>query len=402
MKIVGFVLCGIILCSLQVQAKVRKDTIYTTDGDRIILTYEITHSTNQTTINFIGQQKRLSRKNLSKYKDLSKVAVMFFDRTGNYDKNLSIDNMVPEAFMTPSGVQCQKSVEGFYLIPAIQRLYESECRLNFKVQTETSICIPIYLAYKPKRRKYILFSMSKELKIPIGKVDAKQPKLTTQTVEQTITSTSEIEADNTATINVLESIRTAKDLISETNRLPFSETLLDEISYLRQKKRELTDKSVLSEISDVLDRYEAKKKFLEDESAEEQMALSQAEERRAREEAQSIKAQNDSIAAAQKQASEEEKKRNLWMVVGGIILAGLAFVGNQVFQDVRNKRSQMRMMNMQQSIANRAEAEAKRRARNAIRSQKNKIINGTKQKASEAIRKTYTVNVKGKSKNPSI
>ena len=134
----------------------------------------------------------------------------------------------------------------------------------------------------------------------------------------------------------------------------------------------------------------------------EQQAHRQKEEFRAQKEAEAIKAQNDSIAVAQRETAEQEKKRNLWMVVGSVILAILAFVGNQVFQSIRNKKNQMRMMDMQQNIANKAETEAKRRVRNAMRSQRNKVVNEVKQKAVNTMRKKAVVNVNGKSKKASI
>lgn len=90
------------------------------------------------------------------------------------------------------------------------------------------------------------------------------------------------------------------------------------------------------------------------------------------------------------------------MIVGGFILTILAFVGNQVFQTIRNRRNQLNMLTMQQNIANRAEAEARRRARNAIRGETNKLVNGVKQTTSNAIRKKATIDVNGKSKKASI
>ena len=363
MRFVGVILLGCLLLPFHLYGKVKKDTIYTTDGDRIILTYEITNSANQTTVKFIEQQKKLGSIN-SKYKDLSKVAVMFFDRTGNYSNDVSVTDMVPEAFMIPPGVEYQKSTDGFYLVQA-------EPKLSFNVKSETEILIPIYLAYKPKKGKYVLLGKSRDLKIPLG---SKKETNITRTSTQMITSTTEIESDNTVVIKVLESVNIIKELLSEATELPFSDNLLDEINYLRQKRREITDDALVSEIADVMDRYESKKRMLEERNAEEQQAQQRAEELRLLQEAQAIKAQNDSIAAAQQAASEKEKERNLWMIVGGIVLAVLTFIGNQIFQGFRNKRNQMRMMDMQQNIADKAEAEAKRRARNAVRSERNRIV----------------------------
>ena len=395
MKLGGFLLLGCMLIPNFAVGKINKDTIFTTDGDRIILTYDIVKTTNQITIQFIGQQKKLGRLN-SRYKDLSKVAVLFFDRTGNYGGNVSFDNMVPEAFMTPTDVQFKKSTDGYYLIQA-------EPKLSFTVKNDARILIPIYLAYKTKKGKYELFSKSRDLIVALGGgVGANKQRISTQTVQQTITSTAEIETDNTVAVKVLESINLAKELLAQANELPFSDNLLDEINYLRQKRREITDNALVSEISDVMERYESKKRMLEEKSTEEQIAQQQAQELKAQQEAQAIKAQNDSIANAQQLASEKEKKRNLWMIIGGIVLAILAFVGNQVFQGIRNKKNQMQMMNMQQNIADKAEAEAKRQARNAIRTQRNRIEAGAKQKVSNTIRNKGNIKINGKSKKASI
>lgn len=395
MRFAVFLLLGCLLNPLHIVGKIKKDTIYTTDGDRIILTYDIVNTTNQVTVKFIGQQKKLGRLN-SKYKDLSKVAVLFFDRTGNYSGDVSFSNMVPEAFMTPSDAHFKKSSDGYYLIQA-------EPKLSFMVKADARVLIPIYLAYKTKKGKYELFSKSRDLIIPL-RVGARTNRLmaSTQTVQQTITSTAEIETDNTIAVKVLESINLAKELLAQADGLPFSDNLLDEISYLRQKRREITDNVLVSEISEVMEQYESKKSMLENKSAEEQKQQQQQEKLKAQQEAQEIKAQNDSIANAQQVASEKEKKRNLWMIIGGIALTILAFIGNQIFQGIRNKRNQMRMMDMQQNIANKAEAEAKRQARNAIRTQRNRIETGAKQKVSDAVRSKSTIKINGKSKKASI
>ena len=137
------------------------------------------------------------------------------------------------------------------------------------------------------------------------------------------------------------------------------------------------------------------------ESAE-QIAAQQEAEARAKREAEDIQARNDSIMAVQQEQAEKDKKLNIWMIIGGVILAILAFIGNQVFQSFRNNRNQMNMMNIQRSIANRAEAEAKRQARNAIRSTTNRTVNQAKSKVREAVRKKNTIKVNGESKNFSI
>ena len=399
MKISRFTLVLLVtmfLNCLCVHAKTVKDTLVTTDGDRIILTYELSRSEDHYTLRFNNQQKKLGRINGDKYADLSKVAVMFFDRTGGFSNNVSITNMVPEAFMVPSNVNYEHSSDGFFVV-------QDYPTLNFTAKGSSDITIPIYLAYHPKKGKYTLFSKCKGMKIHLSASSSTtRQQGPSRITQQTVTSTTEIEADNTAALKVMESIKLAKELLYEADKLPFSESLQDEIRFIRVQKREITDASLLSQISDVLQIYEDKKTALEEKASAAQIAAQEEAEAKAKREAEEIQARNDSIMAAQQEQAEKDKERNLWMIIGGVILAILAFIGNQVFQSFRNNRNQKNMMNIQQSIANRAEAEAKRRARNAIRSTTNRTVNQAKSEVREAVRKKTTIKVNGKSKNLSI
>ncbi len=401
MKISRFTLvflATMFLNCLSVYAKTVKDTLFTTDGDRIILTYEISHSDNHYTIRFNNNPlKKFGSINGDKYADLSsKVAVMFFDRTGGFSNNVSITNMVPEAFMVPSNVNYEHSFDGFFVI-------QDYPTLNFIVKGTSDITIPIYLAYHPKKGKYTLFGKCKGMKIRLSASNSTtRQQSSSQITQQTVTSTTEIEADNTAALKVMESIKLAKELLYETDKLPFSESLQDEIRFIRIQKREITDAGLLSQISDVLQMYEDKKTALEEKASAAQIAAQEEAEAKAKREAEEIQARNDSIMVAQQEQAEKDKKRNIWVIIGGGILAILAFIGNQVFQSLRNNRNQKNMMNIQQSIANQAEAEAKRRARNAIRSTTNRTVNQVKSEVREAVRKKTTIKVNGKSKNLSI
>ena len=383
--------------SLSVYAKTVKDTLVTIDGDRIILTYELLQSEDHHTIRFINNpRKKLGRINGDKYSDLSKVAVVFFDRTGGYSNNVSFTNMVPEAFMVPSNVNYEHSSDGFFVV-------QDEPTLNFIAKGSSDIIIPVYLAYHPKKGKYILFSKCKGMKIRLSAPSpVTRQQSTSQISQKTVTSTTEIESDNTTVLKVMESIKLAKELLYEADKLPFSESLQDEIRFIRVQKREITDAGLLSQISDVLQMYEDKKASLEENASAAQIAAQQEAEEKAKREAEEIQARNDSIMAAQQEQTEKDKERNIWMIIGGVILAILAFIGNQVFQSFRNNRNQKNMMNIQQSIANQAEAEAKRRARNAIRSTTNRTVNQVKNEVRETVRKKTTVKVNGKSKNLSI
>ena len=109
------------------------------------------------------------------------------------------------------------------------------------------------------------------------------------------------------------------------------------------------------------------------------------------------------MLVAQQQEQEKSRKRTVWMTIGGILLAILAFVGNQVLQNLRSKKSQMSVIQMQTDIARRAEQEAKRRAQSAIRSQTRKVVNIGEQKAKNAVKKVgKNVSKKNKTKKFSI
>lgn len=377
---------------LGVHGKTIKDTISTTDGDRIILTYDMSRLDNQVTVRFTKQQKKLGRINADEYKDLDKVAVMFFDRTGNFSSKVSITNMVPEAIMVPSNVRYEVSSDGYFVI-------QDSPTLTFNVKDKADITIPIYLAYHPKKGKYTLFSKSKGLILHLGSNVGGSNSSQTQT---TITSTVEVEGEDPTTIKVLESIALVKNILDDTDKLPFNETLIDEINYLRQKKRDVTDSDLSKEIADALDRYEAKKASLEDKATADQLAAQQAAELKAKQEADELKAQNDSIAAAQEEKAEQEKKKNLWMMIGAGILAVLGFIGNQILKNFQNKKNQKNLMEMQQNMAKKAEEEAKKRAESAIRNATNKTVGGAKRKVSDEVRKASTIKINGKSKNLSI
>lgn len=408
LKILGFTLvflATIFLNCLCVHAKTVKDTLVTTDGDRIVITYELSRSEDSYTIRFNNNpqirfnnnpQKKLSQINGEQYKDRSKVAVMFFDRIGGYSNNVSIKKIVPDAFTVPSNVTYEHSSEGFFVV-------QESPTLKFIVKDSSEITIPIYLAYHSKKGEYELFSECKGMKIRLSASDSTtRQQSSSQITQQIVTSTTEVEADNTTTLKVMESIKLAKELLYEADKLPFSESLQVEINFIRNQKREITDAGLSSKIAEVLQMYDSTKTALEEKASAAQIAAQEEAEAKAKREAEEIQARNDSIMAAQQEQAEKDKERNIWMIIGGVILAILAFIGNQVFQNFQDNRNQKNIMNLQQSIADRAEAEAKRRARNVIRSNTNRTINRTKSEIREAVRKKTTIKVNGKSKDLSI
>lgn len=377
------------LGGIHTSAKDMKDTLYTSDRDRIIISYELDRTDSHLTVQFTNVQKKLSTANSEKFKKLNEVVVLFFDRTGNY-RDMTFSNMVPEAFMIPSNIDYEKSDCGYFLL-------QDHLGLSFKTgkNDEVELSIPIYLAHYEGKRRYKLFAKSQSLKIKSRHDSSLRQSPDGQSGPQGNSTTIEIEEDNNEITEVLSCISAVTMLLATQERLPFSDGLQYEITRLRLMKDKVTDAEVGMKISEALTMCEAKKNELENKAAEEERQQKMAAERE--------KARQDSIAATEQLQAKKEKERNVWMIAGGVVLAVLCFVGNQVFQHFRSMKNQKNMLEMQQSIAQQAENEAKRRARNLARSQTKQVVNNTMRKGKDAVRKkTIQLGSKTKPKNISI
>ena len=358
----------LLLCS-GIWAKEVTDTLESTKRDRVIVTYDITQNNEQVTVKFTDVKKRLGRTFKDKYKKLNEVVVLFFDRMGNYEDETEFSGITPESFMVPSGVSYKISRDGYFLLNDTQKL-----TLELKSAESEELKIPIYLAHYEGKHRYKVFSSCGNLIIKLSKHKqaANPSNPTTQLTTQTITTQEEVdgalsEADEA---NIL--IKVVYDLLDDQEGEEFSGELQQAISKLRVIGHSTSDPSLSSRIGDVLTDCKQKEKELKaNASAVADTAAKEAElqAKKAQEEAQ---ARQDSIAAAAQQKAEEDRKQNLWLIIGGVILAILAFVGNQTLQHFRNAKNQKSIMDMQQNVVKRAEDEAKRRARNMVQSQVNR------------------------------
>ena len=132
--------------------------------------------------------------------------------------------------------------------------------------------------------------------------------------------------------------------------------------------------------------YDAKKQELEAKAELDAQKAQEAAEQEAKLERVIAQARQDSINAMAEQKAEQQQKRNLWMIIGGVALAILGFVGNQVLQHFRNLKNQKNIMQMQQSMAQKAQEEAKRRTESLIKSQSQKAVNEVKSKTKESLK----------------
>ena len=365
-------------------AKEVTDTLDSSKGDRVIISYDISQNNGQITIKFHDAKKKLGRTYRDKYKKLDQVAVLFFDKKGNYEENMVFSGIDIDAFMIPKEVKYKKSNDGYFLVGNTPPL-----SIELKYGESAELSIPIFLAHYEGKLHYKVFSRCEDLKIKLSKM--KSAKTTdetiTQTVSQTITTQEELEGEFTIADEVNILVKKVNDLLAEQNEYPFTDELKQAISRLRDRsyhKSISSDSKLSAQISEVLTACKLKEDKMKDAADAAVKAAAQDAEQQARLAEKEAQARQDSIDAEAAKVAEEERKQNLWMIIGGILLAVFLFIGNQTFQHFRNVKNQQSMIEMQQKVVKRAEDEAKRRARSMAQSQVNRVQN-------EARRKTRTV-----------
>ena len=388
-----FTIIGTLVC----MSKEHKDTLWTTDRDRIILIYDVHQNNEEISIKFLEARKLLGRLNAKRYKKLEKVDVVFFDKTGIYN-DAKFTNITPEAFMVPSSLKYSKSSYGYFFL-------RENPTISFKKYSKEvdKLTIPIYLSYYEGGGEYKLFAVCKRLEIELKQTKAISLEDDSQLITETLTSTMKIEEGNEETIDILTSIDAVESLLKVQNKLPFSDGLQYELTKLRQYQEKTEDRELASKIKETLTKSEIKKIEIEEKANKEAENARIAAQKIAEEQERIAIARQDSISIAQEKKAEAEKKRNLWLIIGGVIFAGLCFIGNLFLQHFRNVRNQRNMMEMQQHIAHQAEYEAKRHAQNYARKKTNDVANKIKQSGQDMMRnKAKPQGNKQKPKNFSI
>lgn len=370
-----------------------KDTLWTSENNRVIITYDLQYSNNRMIIKFLDAKKKLGQQYSHKYRKLEDVEIFFFDRTGVYD-DMSFTNMIPEAFMVPSCMSYKKSDSGYFLIKEQPILSFNIIEMGCK----DIISIPLYLAYYEGKREYKLFSVcnfSIHVKYP-----ERNTKVSTEVVEEVPDMRDENNSNgNTYDIgNVSVQINTVRTLLDAQTRLPFSDGLQYEITYLRNMEKEVKDRILRSKIKDCLTSCELKKIELEEMALAEARKAQDEANRRQRTEQEEERVRQDAIAAELQAKEESDKKRNIWMIVSGAVLAIVCFVGNQVFQHFSNIRNQRNIMDIQQNLARRVEREAN----NYARKKTNEFVRNTKNNTRTMVRNKVKRSQDNKSKQISI
>lgn len=377
-KVFGILVILFLLAEWDVFASDGRDTLVSRSGDKCIIPYEKSLSDGVLSVRFRSPIVFLGRENESRYKKRDELTLVFFDRNGNFLDAVFQGDVLPESFMVPSNARYESSREGYYL------MHDSPF-LSFQLKDARQgleLKIPVFLAHHVKRGKYRLISNCGILTLKVDPPFSKAVQKPGKTAE-THTSTVEIEPDNQDVTRVLDCMANINSRLPLEDRLPFSESLEGDIRLLREWQYDVTDNALKKKITQTLDDYEAKKRQLEDAAVAREQAEQQRMQEEQRREQEEIQAQAE---AAQKEEAEKSRKRNTWMIIGGVLLAIVAFAGNQLLQHLRTVKNQKSMMQMQQSMVRQAESAAKRKAGGVVR----KTIGDPVRKAESKARTTIS------------
>lgn len=376
---------ALVLCNAVWANKVT-ETLESPSGDRVTITYDLSIKDGMAVLNFTGASKILGPSFARKYNKLEEVAVVFFDHIGVYNDGTVFKGAGLKAFMVPAELRCKSTNYGYYLV-------QQQPSLSFELleETETTLSIPIYLAHYDRKLHYKVFSNCGDLKVKIDPVPAVTSAMVPSVATQTVVETIEEEAESLSEIDAVAIKRANNivELLSRQEEYPFEEYLTEEVRSLRKQRSEVKDDNIVMMIDDILAQYDAKEKTMKAEFEKKVLQQQQAVQ-------DSIKKEQEREAQAAEAKEEEQKKRNLWMLIGGAIMAVLLFVGGQVMQTIRNRRTQRNMLQMQQDAAKQAEGIARRKAQSAIKSKTNQAINAVDQKSKEALQKSVDKTMKGK------
>ena len=330
-------------------AKEVKDTLYSTNGDRVILSYNMTQDGGQVTVKFGAVQKKLGQRTQEKYKKLDEVAVVIFDRTGNY-KDLKFDGQTPNAFMVPAAVSYTPSSDGYFLL-------QEEPVLQFSVKQgeEAELSIPLYLAHYEGKRHYKIFGQCGTLKLKPkqsksrgGGAMAGGGGAGGQDGDGETTITTEELTDEGVSPANEAAIRASSlmSMLEKAKKLPFPEELKHEFSVLSDLRFKVTDEEVSKQIAQALEAYSNKQEELE---AEAEKAEKEAADK-ANQLANDAKALTDSLSAEKALQAAKENKNLMWLIGGLGGLALLILGGKQVYKIIKDNQLQKAQKQMMEGL----------------------------------------------------
>lgn len=407
-----------------------RDTIKSSSKDLVYVEYNIRESNGKVTISFSEVRKRLGLDHQSKY-DLKKVCVLYFDKGGGYKDKFTGNITTHPLYVSSDKFRYHFSDEGYV------RLEDgAEIQLDLLAESAT-LSLPVCLANYEGKHRYKVFAQCGNLDIVLKKKKKQEASVvrTQESVQREIPVTEQVEVDTDMPPaqeaellieNLGERLRQGLLSLSEL------ESMSRNIDKLRDLEITIPDKALQGKIRGILQDYDsqcqaAKQQQEQEEKTEMAVAQQQEKEQQIKEKLAYVRERLDSIDklsdndlvdlknasielrreahgidnselaqqmkdtaakcdAELKKIEDGKKKRNILLIVLGILLGILLFVGNQLMQHFRNLRNMKSMEDAQNKIAKRAEDEAKRRAHAAIRSKISTAQGKARQKQNEAVR----------------
>lgn len=411
------------------------EVLKSSQKDKVTIQYDISERDGMVSVLFTKVNKELGIENSGKYRDYEKIQVVFFEWAGVYQQ---------AEFSAKEGINIrpfrikrdellyQNTNEGFFRL-------EDNPEIRFKMVTDhdATLTIPIYLTYYKKKRQYETFAYCGDLSIRISPKQQRENTSGKQTQRRTktITTTEEVEVEQD-----LSPIEVANNVLNNANEYinnpdVTADDLKHYIQQLDDSRSHIKDDATIKKITEVilickqrLNDLTQKETADREHSVEQAMLLQQKEKAQqdmnyVNERTSNIDDLSDSELGDLRAASNElrrqsyalkdkdpelsnqmiktadgcdqklkeiedgKKRRNIWLIIGGILLMVLMFVGNQTFSHFRNLKNQKGIEKMQNSIAKRAQDEARRRAQSMARSKINKVQSQVRQKSRDAVRK---------------
>lgn len=379
----NILLAFFLFAPLSVLGREYRDTLVTSTGDTFIVPYQVTVDKDIVTVSIRPAIKRMGQSLSRKYRKPEELTLVFFDRNGSYQDAVFTGDVKPEAFMVPAQASYSASQDGFFIL-------NDNPELQFQLQdgrSEFSLSIPFFLTHHPNLGKYSLIARCGQLLVKANNPEANdRSQRNPIRKESVITSTIEVETDNTDMTKVLDCINSINARLPFEDRLPFSESLDGDVRLLREWKYTVKDATLKEKVEDTLNEYESLKRKLQDQEVAAQNAARMKAEEEQRLAAAAAQSREEAAEVARKQDEEKQQKRNIWMIIGGLFTAAGAFVGNQVMQSRRAAKSQQNIMAMQQSMAQQAGNAVKMKAQTAVKSKTTQIVGQVKSQVTDAVR----------------
>ena len=231
------------------------DTVRSSYKDEVRITYDITLQGSTVSVRFKNVYKTLGTTSRREYSDLSDIAVIFFDRRGNFE-NYKFEGLTPVPISKPSQLIYEPSSDGYFILRSDQM---PTLAFEIKAQLEGNILVevPLYLAYYREKRRFQKLSTFQvfrrldnlKLKLPKEKPISVGNVMTESSTTQTIVSTEELgDGLSDKEAQALELVKDVIRLSSLQNKLPMDEELTNDFKNLNDLKFEIKDSRIKEKI----------------------------------------------------------------------------------------------------------------------------------------------------------